>query len=63
MKRNFFLNLYAAGISVLLLGGLLLPAFSPLLAQDTGAGSTIVTVEPKRGDEPVQPVLAQTWCW
>src|ERR1700758_645899 len=58
MKRNFFLNLYAAGISVLLLGGLLLPAFSPLLAQDTGAGSTIVTVEPKRGDEPVQPVPA-----
>src|ERR1700755_3548074 len=58
MKRNFFLNLYAAGISVLLLGGLLLPAFSPLLAQDTGAGSTIVTLEPKHGDEPVQPVPA-----
>jgi hypothetical protein len=58
MKRNFFLNLYAAGMSVLLLGGLLLPAFSPLLAQDTGVGSTIVTVEPKHGDEPVQPVPA-----
>jgi hypothetical protein len=58
MKRNFSLNLYAAGMSVLLLGGLLLPAFSPLLAQDTGAGSTIVTVEPKHGDEPVQPVPA-----
>ena len=58
MKRNFLLNLYAAGMSVLLLGGLLLPAFSPLLAQDTGAGSTIVTLEPKHGDEPVQPVPA-----
>jgi hypothetical protein len=58
MKRNFFLNLYAAGMSVLLLGGLLLPAFSPLVAQDTGVGSTIVTVEPKHGDEPVQPVSA-----
>ena len=40
MKQT--LSLYAA----FLLGGLMLPAFSPVLAQDAEGASTIVTVEP-----------------
>jgi hypothetical protein len=50
MKRSF--SLYAA----FLLGGLMLPAFSPMLAQDAGGPSTIVTVEPKGSGEATEPV-------
>ena len=52
MKRSF--SLYAA----FLLGGLMLPAFSPLLAQDAGGPSTIVTVEPKGSGELAEPITA-----
>lgn len=52
MKHSF--SLYAA----VLLGGLMLPAFSPVLAQDAGTASTIVTVEPKGGGELAEPVPA-----
>jgi hypothetical protein len=52
MKQT--LSLYAA----FLLGGLLLPAYSPVLAQDAEGASTIVTVEPKRGGELAEPVPA-----
>src|SRR5258707_8703654 len=43
-----------------LLGGVILPAFSPLLAQETAANgpSTIVTVEPKGSGELAEPVPA-----
>lgn len=44
--------------TALLVGGLALPVFSPLLAQDAGGGSTIVTVEPKNGNELAQTVPA-----
>jgi hypothetical protein len=61
MKRNFAgfspgFSLCAALASALTLGGLILPAFSPLLAQDADGASTIVTVEPKRGGETVEQV-------
>jgi hypothetical protein len=52
MKQGF--SLYAA----FLLGGLMLPAFSPVLAQDAGTASTIVTVEAKGGGELAEPVPA-----
>ncbi|HEY3990699.1 MAG TPA: hypothetical protein VGM02_15460 [Acidobacteriaceae bacterium] len=55
MKRTLFLS------AALLLSGVALPAFSPLLAQeapDTGASTTIVTVEPKGGGELAEPVPA-----
>lgn len=43
--------------AAMLLGGLILPSFSRVLAQDAGAGpSSIVTVEPKNGGEPAEPV-------
>jgi hypothetical protein len=49
----------AALVFSLVLGGLALPGFSPLLAQDTaGKPSTIVTVEPKGRDELAAPVPA-----
>jgi hypothetical protein len=52
-------SLSAAFVFSLVLGGLALPAFSPLLAQDTaGKPSTIVTVEPKGKDEMAAPVPA-----
>jgi hypothetical protein len=46
--------------AALLLGGVMLPAFSPLLAQETAASeaSTIVTVEPKGSGELAEPVTA-----
>jgi hypothetical protein len=45
--------------AALLLGGLALPAFSPLLAQEAAGGpSTIVTVEPKGSGELAEPVPA-----
>jgi hypothetical protein len=57
MKRNFSFS--SALVFSLTLGGLALPAFSPLLAQDAVSGpSTIVTVEPKGGGELAAPVPA-----
>jgi hypothetical protein len=57
MKRNFSFS--SALVFSLTLGGLALPAFSPLLAQDAVNGpSTIVTVEPKGGGELAAPVPA-----
>jgi len=58
MKRFFFLC--AAFVFTLVLGGLALPAFSPLLAQEAAASepSTIVTVEPKGSGELAEPVPA-----
>ena len=46
--------------AALLLGGVILPAFSPLLAQETAASeaSTIVTVEPKGSGELAEPITA-----
>jgi hypothetical protein len=44
--------------AALLVGGLVLPAFSPLAAQEPSGASTIVTVEPKNGNELAQPVPA-----
>jgi len=45
--------------AALVLGGILLPAFSPLLAQNAaGRPSTIVTVEPKGSGELAAPVPA-----
>jgi hypothetical protein len=46
--------------AALLLGGIALPAFSPLLAQEAAASgpSTIVTVEPKGSGELAEPVPA-----
>jgi hypothetical protein len=59
MKRTplFFAPLFSAA---LLLGGVILPAFSPLPAQEAAAGepSTIVTVEPKGSGELAEPVPA-----
>jgi hypothetical protein len=53
MKRTLFFS------SALVLGGLTLSAFSPLLAQDAaGKPSTIVTVEPKGNGELAAPVPA-----
>jgi len=57
MKRT--LSFSAALVFSLFLSGLALPAFSPLLAQDTvGRPSTIVTVEPKGSGELSTPVPA-----
>jgi hypothetical protein len=57
MKRT--LSFSAALMFSLGLGGLALPAFSPLLAQDAAGGpSTIVTVEPKGSGELSAPVPA-----
>jgi hypothetical protein len=57
MKRT--LSFSAALVFSLILGGLALPAFSPLLAQDAvGRPSTIVTVEPKGSGELAAPVPA-----
>jgi hypothetical protein len=57
MKRSFSFS--AVLVFSLILGGLALPAFSPLLAQDAaGRPSTIVTVEPKRNGELSTPVPA-----
>jgi hypothetical protein len=41
-----------------MLGGLILPAFSPVLAQDASGASTIVTVEPKGSGELAERVPA-----
>ena len=47
--------------AAMLLGGLVLPSFSRVLAQDAAAGpSSIVTVEPKRGGELAEPVPANS---
>src|SRR6202000_49087 len=56
-KPFFFAPLFFAA---LLLGGVILPAFSPLLAQETAAGdaSTIVTVDPKGSGELAEPITA-----
>ncbi|HEX6770925.1 MAG TPA: hypothetical protein VF126_02790 [Acidobacteriaceae bacterium] len=55
MKRAF------SFCAALLLGGLVLPSFSRVLAQDVAAGpSSIVTVEPKRGGELAEPVSANS---
>jgi hypothetical protein len=55
-------RIFSPGFSLcaaLLLGGLALPAFSPLLAQEAASGpSTIVTVEPKGSGELAEPVPA-----
>ena len=55
---------WVSGVSIcaaLLLGGLVLPSFSRVLAQDVAAGpSSIVTVEPKRGGELAEPVPANS---
>jgi hypothetical protein len=57
MKRT--LSFSAALVFSLILGGLALPAFSRLLAQDAvGRPSTIVTVEPKGSGELAAPVPA-----
>jgi hypothetical protein len=58
MKRT--LSFSAALVFSLVLGGLALPAFSPLLAQEAAASgpSTIVTVEPKGRGELAEPVPA-----
>jgi hypothetical protein len=44
--------------AALILSGMTLPAFSPLLAQNPGAASTIVTVEPKGNGEATERVPA-----
>jgi hypothetical protein len=55
-------RIFSPGFSLcaaLILGGLVLPAFSPLLAQEAASGpSTIVTVEPKGSGELAGPVPA-----
>ena len=55
---------WTSGVSIcaaMLLGGLVLPSFSRVLAQDAAAGpSSIVTVEPKRGGELAEPVAANS---
>jgi hypothetical protein len=63
MKRSFSgfahgFSLCAALVSALVLGGLVLPAFTPLVAQDAGGPSTIVTVEPKGNGELAERVPA-----
>jgi hypothetical protein len=55
---------WMSGVSLcaaMLLGGLVLPSFSPVLAQDAAAGpSSIVTVEPKGRGELAEPVPASS---
>ena len=54
MKPRFAFSFLAAAI----LGGLVLPAFSPVLAQDAAASAawSIVTVEPKGNNELTEPI-------
>jgi hypothetical protein len=55
MKQRFSAFYFSA---VLMLSGLILPAFSPVLAQDASGASTIVTVEPKGSGELAERVPA-----